>query len=123
VEHLAAADIEVSYPIFQTIFGEPSLRGRQAVKEFANGFGQRWSDPRIAIEEAVEAGDRVVLRWSYRARNVGTPPGGPPPTNRLHSWTGITIYRFDGTGKIVSEVGEESDIVLVENEDADDGEE
>lgn len=118
VDDLAADDIEISYPIFQSILGKPTLRGRQAVREFARGFGRRWSDSQISIEEAVEAGDRVVLRWSYRARNVGSRPGGPPPTHRLHRWTGITMYRFDGTGRIVSEVGEESEPVPVERVDS-----
>lgn len=54
VDDLAADDIEISYPIFQAIFGKTSLRGRQEVRKFASGFGQRWADPEISINEAVE---------------------------------------------------------------------
>jgi len=119
VDSLAADDIEISYPIFQSIFREPALRGRQAVKEFASGFGLRWSEPRITITEAIEAAGSVILRWSFQARNVGSRPGGPPATDRLHRWTGITIYRFDETDRIISEVGEESDPVPVEHASSD----
>ncbi|TFG51016.1 MAG: DUF4440 domain-containing protein [Gemmatimonadales bacterium] len=122
VDDLAADDIVISYPIFQSIFGKPTLRGRQAVKEFAGGFGKRWADPQISIEDVIGEADRVVLRWSYRARDVGSRPGGPPPTNQAHGWGGITIYRFDKTGKIVAEVGEESDPIPVQRIGAGGGE-
>jgi len=111
VDDLAADDIVITYPIFKSMFGKPSIRGRQAVKEFASGFAQRWANPQIAIDEAVADHDRVVLRWTYRARNVGSRPGGPPPTNQEHIWSGITLYRFDRSGRIVAEVGEESEPV------------
>jgi len=114
VDKLAADDIEISYPIFQSIFGKSTLRGRQEVKDFVSGFGQRWADPKISIEETLRTGDRVVLRWSYQARNVGSRPGGPSPTNELHNWSGITIYRFDKAGKISAELGVESPPAPVE---------
>jgi steroid delta-isomerase-like uncharacterized protein len=122
VDDLAADDIVISYPIFQSIFGKPTLRGRQAVKEFVGGFGKRWADPQISVEDVIGEADRVVLRWSYRARDVGSRPGGPPPTNQEHSWGGITLYRFDKTGKIVAEVGEESDPIAVQRIGAGSGE-
>jgi hypothetical protein len=50
----------------------------------------------------------VVLLWSFRARNVDSGPQGGPPTNEEHVWGGITLIRFDGSGKIVAEIGEES---------------
>lgn len=121
VDELATGDIEISYPIFQSIFGKPTLRGRKEIRDFASGFGQRWADPQISIEETVEASDRVVLRWSYQARDVGSRPGGSPPTNKVHRWTGITIYRFDKTGKIFAEVGEESQPMPVEHAGTDNG--
>jgi len=121
VDELATDDIEISYPIFQSIFGKPSLRGRQEVRDFASGFGQRWADPQISIEETIGAADRVVIRWSYQAREVGSRPGGPPPTNQVHRWTGMTIYRFDSTGKIFAEFGEESQPTPVERVGSDNG--
>ena len=114
MDALAADDIKVSYPIFRSIFGRPTLQGLQEVREFARGFNQRWADPQISIEETVEAAGRVVLRWSYQARDVGSRPGDSPPTNKVHRWTGITIYRFDERGKIVAEVGEESAPTMVD---------
>jgi ketosteroid isomerase-like protein len=109
VADLAAEDVVISYPIFEKLFGTPAIRGREAVKEFAAGFCQRWADPHVTIHEAISEGDRVVLLWSFQARNVGSAQKDTPPTNQVHSWGGITLFRFDKDGKIVAEIGEETD--------------
>jgi hypothetical protein len=108
VDDLASDSIVVSYPIFEKLFNTSAIRGRQVVKEFATGFCERWEDARITIHEAVEEEDRVVLVWSFRARNVGSAQSDVTPSNQEHSWGGITLYRFDVEGKIVAEIGLES---------------
>ena len=100
VDVLAAKDIVSTYPIFENLFKTPALQGRTAVKDFAIGFSQRWDNAQITFHEAIAEGSQVVLLWSFRARRV--------ETNEEHSWGGITYFRFDGSGKIVAEIGEES---------------
>lgn len=109
LEDLASDDFLVSYPIFETLLGKSTIVGREAVKGFYAGFCQRWADSEVTIHEVIADGETVVLLWSYRARNVGVGLTGQSPTNREHSWGGITVYRFDRDGKIVAEIGEESD--------------
>lgn len=109
VDELASDDVVVSYPIFKTIFATSSIRGRAAVRKFASGFCERWAEPHITIHESVGDEDKVVLVWSFRARNVGSARQGIQPTHQEHSWGGITLYRFDKNGKIVAEIGEESE--------------
>jgi hypothetical protein len=109
VDDLAGDDIVVSYPVFEKLFNTPAIRGREAVKEFAIGFCKRWTDAQIIIHETVAEEDRVILIWSFRARNVGSGQQGKPSTYQEHSWGGITLYRFDEFGKIVAEIGEESE--------------
>jgi len=108
VDELAAEEIVTTYPIFERLFGRPLIRGREAVKDFATGFGSRWSDAHITIHEAVEEGDRVVLLWSFRGRSSGSDDQERLSYGDVHSWGGITLFRFDGSGKIVAEIGEES---------------
>jgi hypothetical protein len=108
VDDLAAEDVVSSYPVFERLFGTPCIRGRAALKEFATGFGQRWADGQITIHEAVAAGDSVVLVWEFRARRVAAASEEPPPTDQVHHWGGITFFRFNASGKIVLELGEES---------------
>jgi ketosteroid isomerase-like protein len=100
VEDLAAEDVAITYPMFQEVFGKPVLRGRDAVRDFAAGFCERWADARVTFHESVEGGDRVVLVWSFRALNVAA--------GEESAWGGISLFRFDADGKIVAEIGEES---------------
>jgi pimeloyl-ACP methyl ester carboxylesterase len=109
VDSLASDDIVITYPIFASLFSTPVIRGRAAVREFASGFSERWADPHISVHEAVGNDLTVVLVWSFRGRNVGSSRPERPSTNQEHSWGGITLYRFDHAGKIVAEVGEESE--------------
>lgn len=108
VDELSAEDVIVSYPIFAELFDIPAIRGRQQVREFSVGFAQRWADATITIHESLAEGDNVVLVWTFEARNVGLSPAGRPPTGQLHSWGGISLFRFDGFGRIVADIGEES---------------
>lgn len=104
VDDLASDDIVVSYPLFRTLFGKPALRGREAVKAFALRFCGKWADPHIEFHEAVSEGDRVVLLWSFRARDTGS-----APAEQEHRWGGMTLFRFDQAGRVVAEIGEESE--------------
>lgn len=109
IDELAAADIVVSYPIFQNLYQTPAIRGREAAKELSTNFCKTWAEAEFTIHEAVAEDDRVVLLWSFRARNVGPTQPGQPPTYREHGWGGMTFFRFDESNKIVAEIGEESE--------------
>jgi hypothetical protein len=108
VEELAAPEVFISYPVFTRLFNTPVLRGREAARNFAIRFGRRWSEPEIAFHEALQEENSVVLVWSFQA--LRTPIDLEDQTNagRLHSWGGITLLRFDETGRITAEIGEES---------------
>lgn len=109
VDDLAANDIVSSYPIFQKLFGKPLIRGSDAVKDFASGFCQRWKETEVTFHETVVQDNQVVLIWSFSGRKVGTVRSEIEPTNETHKWGGITLIRFDDEGKIVAEIGEESE--------------
>ena len=108
VDDLAAEDVIISYPIFQKLFGQPAIRSREAVEEFAVGFNRRWTEIEISFHESVTQGSQVVLIWSFRGRNVGTARDEMEPTNEIHEWGGMTLIRFDSDGRIAVEIGEES---------------
>jgi hypothetical protein len=109
VDDLAGPDITMSYPVIESLYGTPALRGREAVKVLVTRFGQGWADPHIDFSDAISDGNSVALLWSFRARNVGAVRPDQPADNEEHSWGGITLVRFDGNGKIVAEIGEESE--------------
>lgn len=107
LDDLVAPDIVVSYPIFQDRFGTPALRGREAVKNFARGFGSRWSDAEVIIYDSVVDEEAVVLVWSFRARWMGPNEGDGEDVER--SWGGITLIKFDEQRRVIMELGEESE--------------
>jgi hypothetical protein len=54
---------------------------------------------KVTVEDAIESGDRVVVRWRAQGTHSGRLTGIKPTGNRIDV-TGITIYRFAG-GRIV----------------------
>ncbi len=109
VDELAGDDIVVSYPIFEKLYNTKAIRGRQAVRDFAERFCEKWKDAKFTIHESIAEDNSVILLWSFSARNVGSEQEGAEPTNRIHSWGGITLFKFDKDGKIIAEIGEESE--------------
>lgn len=107
VDKTAAPDIVVSYPIFSEIFDTPALEGRDAVRRFATGFGERWIDGKVTVHRAVADGDTVVLVWDFEARNAMTAADGDA-AGKKEAWGGITVYRFNPSNQIELELGEES---------------
>jgi hypothetical protein len=108
LDELAAPGLIISYPLFAEVLGSPAIQGREAAKAFVTRFSQRWTNPEFEFHDSVSDGDRVVLIWSFAARSMA--PSGPDQaaTAEEHAWGGITLIRFDGRGKIVAEIGEES---------------
>jgi hypothetical protein len=91
------------------LYKKKAIRGRKSVREFSERFCRNWKDARFTFHESIAEGNKVVLVWSFNARNAGTDHKDAETTNHEHSWGGITVIRFDKTGKIISEVGEESE--------------
>ena len=108
IDELASDKIVISYPIFETLYKTPAIRGRDGVKKFAASFGSKWADAKVTIHEAVVDGNKVVLLWSFQARFVGSNQQGQAPSKPKH-WGGISFFRFDEGGKIEQELGEESE--------------
>ena len=109
VDELAAEDIVVSYPSYKRFFGTSNIRGRKAVKKLSTGFSSRWKETQITFNESIAEGNAVALVWSFKGRNVGSPLPDMKPTNKIESWGGITIYRFNKDGKIKAEYGLENE--------------
>jgi len=106
VAALAAASVVVSYPIFDSLFGSPAIRGTKAVSDFSGGFCSRWSNPQLTIHDALQDGNRVVLVWEFQA--MGPASAAAPVDAGPRRWGGITYLRFDDRGHVVEEIGEES---------------
>ncbi len=103
VEELAAPDVVATYPVFASLYGKPALRGRDEVTAFAEHFCRKWADARFVFEDAVSDDQRVVLLWSFSARDTEAGADAARTT-----WGGISLFRFNAAGRITAEIGEES---------------
>jgi len=108
VDNLAAEEMVISYPVFKKIYGTYSICGREAVKKFAIQFAKRFTEGQVTLHELIAERNCVIIVWSFCARDTAS-AGQNSGSNDFQSWGGITLYRFDDSGKIVLEVGEESE--------------
>ena len=77
--------------------------GAAAEKAFFNP-SKAFKEMKISVEDAIEQGDKVVVRWRLRGIWTGG-IGGLRATGKPINVTGINIYRFVAD-KIVEEEGE-----------------
>lgn len=91
------------------LFDTPTLQGREAHIQHALNFSNTWNNAKVTIHEAIAEGDKVVLIWSFRAIRVTSDPTPGASLKEEHRWGGFTLLRFDNTGEVILEVGEESE--------------
>lgn len=63
-----------------------------------------FSEYKLKVEDTIEEGDKVVVRWRLRG-TWSEPFLGIKPTNKPIEVTGVNVYRFEGD-KIVESTGE-----------------
>ncbi len=78
--------------------------GLEGQKQVVTEFRAAFPDLHTTNDDLIAAGDKVVLRWSGRGTHQG-PLFGVPPTGKQATFTGIEIYRFEGS-KVVERWGE-----------------
>lgn len=68
--------------------------GRAGVVAFMGHWFDTLSDTRVTVEDAFAFGDRVVGRYTYRARHTG-PFVGVPPSGAAITMRSIDIWRVE----------------------------
>jgi hypothetical protein len=81
---------------------EAKAKGRKTIAKF--NPKSRFSDVKISVIDAVEQGDKVVVRWRLRGKWT-QPIMGLKPSGLPVDITGVNFYRFVGD-KIVEQNGE-----------------
>jgi steroid delta-isomerase-like uncharacterized protein len=89
---------------------DPSYRGhetlirqfdRSQLKRNVQGYRTGFPDLTITVSETVEAGEKVLVRWTARGTNSGSFLG-QPPTGKQTKVDGISVSTFRN-GKIVED--------------------
>jgi steroid delta-isomerase-like uncharacterized protein len=87
-----------SYKGHETLIGEfDRAQLKRNVQMYRTGF----PDLTVSVNEAVEAGEKVLARWTARGTNSGTFMN-QPPTGKQSKVDGITVATFRN-GKIVED--------------------
>jgi steroid delta-isomerase-like uncharacterized protein len=73
--------------------------GRQGAKQQIEMFRKAFPDLHMTVDDLIETGDRVVMRWTATGTHRGE-LAGLAPTGVRTTTTGMTIDRFED-GKIV----------------------
>ena len=94
IDQVGAHELCVHYPQ-----ADAPLCGLEQVTSAFSRSRAAFPDAYFMIEDTITTGDRVVIRWTGRATHTGT-FWGLPPTGRLVTWTGVTIYHLMA-GKII----------------------
>ncbi|HEY7479504.1 MAG TPA: ester cyclase [Gemmatimonadales bacterium] len=85
--------------VSNTELSKDPVSGRNAYKEWANGFrqvtGTGFPDMSIALDALVAEGDLVAKRWTFRGTHTGEYMGLPASGKRA-VMAGVTIYRIQG---------------------------
>jgi steroid delta-isomerase-like uncharacterized protein len=81
----------------------PAAPGREAVKRHLAMYRSGFADLRVAVEDVLSEGDRVVARTTTEGTHTG-PFLGHPPTFRRFRAEGLDIFRLRD-GKLVEHWG------------------
>ena len=99
LEELAAPDLVVEY----SHFPEP-IRGRSAFRSMLEETFVAFPDLEIEADEVIVAGNRAVVRWTYRGTHQSEELYGIQPAGTRVEVRGITVYRIED-GKVTEEIG------------------
>jgi hypothetical protein len=68
----ANEDVLLSYPVFETMFGSPSIQGMDAVTDFVITFSSRWAEAELTVHETITEGKKVVPSLELSGTQSGT---------------------------------------------------
>jgi steroid delta-isomerase-like uncharacterized protein len=92
--------------------GEGEVSGQVHFKRLVSRYRGALPDLRLAIEDQIAEGDRVVTRWTARGTHRGVLMGNAPTDNQV-TVTGILVDRISG-GKIEEEWADYDTLHLVQ---------
>jgi steroid delta-isomerase-like uncharacterized protein len=91
---------------------EGTLSGIQSVRQSLAEFRASFPDSQVTIEDLLESGERVAVRWTVRGTHSGA-FHGIPPTGRTIRLSGTDVIRTDG-GRIVERWGNSDELGLLQ---------
>jgi steroid delta-isomerase-like uncharacterized protein len=115
----ATGNVEFTAEVFADDYARHDLRPTPAVPgppgqaQIARAFREAFPDLRWRIDLLVAEGDLVAARWTASGTHTG-PWAGVSPTGRRAEFSGVNIFRFGATGKVVEIWNHRDDLGLSE---------
>jgi predicted ester cyclase len=101
-ERINAGDlVRVGDFIDESYVGPNGERGPAGFARTVESLKAAFPDIRFVVEDIVDAGDRVAIRWSWDGTHTGSFRGIAPTGKRVHN-TGIALYRMRGAKAVAS---------------------
>jgi steroid delta-isomerase-like uncharacterized protein len=94
VDEIYAKNFVNHYPF------DPSVRDLDSFKKFVTECRKGMPNLSVTIEDMIAEGDKLACRWVCSGTHE-VDFFGIAATGKKATWTGVTIYRFDSSGKIV----------------------
>jgi predicted ester cyclase len=102
---LAVIDEIVAPDVVGHVAGQ-DFRSADTLRQRARHLRTIYSDVRIAVEDQIAEGDKVLVRWTFRGRHTGKHLDAEPTGAEVVT-TGMNLFRF--AGDRIAEVWVESD--------------
>ncbi len=100
--NMAAFD-ETCAPNFVAHHPTNPTKDLEGYKKYTNAVRTSYPDMHFTIHDLIAEGDKAVMRWTYEGTDTGGSPSvGTPPSGKHVTFTGISIFRFEG-GKMAEE--------------------
>jgi steroid delta-isomerase-like uncharacterized protein len=78
-----------------------TLRGKDQLREFLQGWASAFSDGEIVNAQYIDAGDTVIAQFTFEGTNDGA-FAGMPATGKRVSVPICEIARYDAHGRVIS---------------------
>jgi steroid delta-isomerase-like uncharacterized protein len=99
-DEIASPDMVMHHPSSPTPIGP-----RDNVRDVLLGFRTAFPDIQFAVDDEIDGGDKVVVRWHANGTNTGS-LFGAPPTGKSMRVSGISVFRIE-SGRVVEDWVEE----------------
>ena len=112
-------NVQFAHEVFADCYVRHDLRPTQAAPgaaghvQIAEAFRAAFPDLQWRVDLLVAEGDLVAARWTAAGTHTGA-WAGLPPTGRYAEFSGVNIFRFDTSGKVVEIWNHRDDLGLQE---------
>ena len=104
-EVLNQKNLDLLFELLDTNFvwhgGSQTVHGPLGMKQMITGFLAGLPDLHLNIDDIMDQGDKVAMRWTAKATHTGDLMG-TAPTNKSVMFTGVAMGRFSG-GRLAEE--------------------